>query len=72
MTISRTGYRQYAILTEDPSFLEFGRFADQYQLHCDLHLNRTRVLIPRDTSIETQFLLKFPSAFIVNDYAAYG
>ena len=67
----RTGYRQYAILTEDPAFKDFYEFIERYNLQFEPHLNRTRALIPTG-KILTEFLLRFPSAIYVADYGSYS
>ena len=72
MQITATGYRQYALLTEDPDFLKFSEFIRRHDLTISLHLNRTRVLIPCDSAIETQLLLQFPRVFRVADYSSYS
>lgn len=53
--------RQYSIHTEDPHFLEFFTFIKKYDLRYEVHLARTRVLIPTSTVL-TEFLLRFPNA----------
>jgi len=55
--------RQYAVYTQDPQFLEFiSQFIRQYNLRCEMHLNRARVLVPSQSTIHTEFLLRFPQA----------
>jgi len=51
--------RQYYILTLDPRAGEVFRFLIEHKLAVDVHLNRTRFWIEEDTSVLTEFLLRF-------------
>ena len=55
---------EYAVHTDGPDFLKLGDFIDQYKLHYEMHLNRTRILVPSG-AILTEFLLRFPRAYVV-------
>lgn len=56
---------EYAVHTDDPDFLTLGDFVDTHKLHYEMHLNRTRVLVPAG-AILTEFLLRFPRAYVVS------
>ena len=51
--------RQYYILTLDPRAGEVFRFIMDHNLTVEVHLNRTRFWIHEDTSVLTEFLLRF-------------
>jgi len=51
--------RQYYILTLDPRCGEVINFVLHHKLTVEVHLNRTRFWIPEDTSVLTEFLLRF-------------
>jgi hypothetical protein len=51
--------RQYYILTLDPRASEVFRFIIDHKLELEVHLNRTRFWIEEDTSVLTEFLLRF-------------
>jgi len=51
--------RQYYILTLDPRAGEVFNFIRDHKLTVDVHLNRTRFWIAEDTSVLTEFLLRF-------------
>ena len=51
--------RQYYILTLDPRALEVFEFVRDHKLTVEVHLNRTRFWIEEDTSVLTEFLLRF-------------
>lgn len=67
----RTGLKQYGMYSDDPSLLQFLEFIERYGLSHELHLNRTRVLVP-DGKLLTEFLLRFPTAHYIANYASYG
>ena len=50
---------QYYILNQDPRAQEVFNFIRQHQLQLEVHLNRTRFWIPKDSSVLTEFLLRF-------------
>ena len=52
--------RQYALHSLDPHLAEFFTFVKTHDLRFEVHLARTRVLIPTNTAIHTEFLLRFP------------
>ena len=51
--------RQYYILTLDPRASEVFCFIRDHKLTCEVHLNRTRFWIEDNTSVLTEFLLRF-------------
>ena len=51
--------RHYYILNLDPRATEVFEFIRHYSLRCEVHLNRTRFWIEEDTSVLTEFLLRF-------------
>ena len=51
--------RQYYILTLDPRAAEVFCFIRDHKLTVDVHLNRTRFWVPEDSSVLTEFLLRF-------------
>jgi hypothetical protein len=51
--------RQYYILTLDPRAGEVFKFIIDHKLTVEVHLNRTRFWIPDDTSVLTEFLIRF-------------
>ena len=51
--------RQYYILTLDPRAKEVFKFITDHKLKLEVHLNRTRFWIAEDTSVLTEFLLRF-------------
>jgi hypothetical protein len=51
--------RQYYILTLDPRAAEVFCFIRNHKLKVDVHLNRTRFWVPEDSSVLTEFLLRF-------------
>jgi hypothetical protein len=50
---------QYYILNQDLRAQEVFNFIRQHQLQLEVHLNRTRFWIPKDSSVLTEFLLRF-------------
>jgi hypothetical protein len=50
---------QYYILNQDPRAQEVFNFIREHQLQLEVHLNRTRFWIPKDSSVLTEFLLRF-------------
>ena len=51
--------RHYYVLNLDPRAREVFEFIRDHKLACEVHLNRTRFWIPEDSSILTEFLLRF-------------
>ena len=51
--------RHYYILNLDPRALEVFEFIRTHKLTLEVHLNRTRFLVPEDSSVLTEFLLRF-------------
>jgi hypothetical protein len=51
--------RQYYILTLDPRCAEVFNFLQHHELTIEVHLNRTRFWIPEESSVLTEFLLRF-------------
>lgn len=51
--------RQYYILNMDPRAIEVFEFIKAHKLTVEVHLNRTRFWIEEDTSVLTEFLLRF-------------
>lgn len=51
--------RQYYILTLDPRAGEVFRFIMDHKLRVEVHLNRTRFWIAEDSSVLTEFILRF-------------
>jgi hypothetical protein len=51
--------KQYYILTLDPRAGEVFCFIRDHKLAVEVHLNRTRFWIEEDTSILTEFVLRF-------------
>ena len=51
--------RQYYILTLDPRAAEVFKFIMDHKLTVEVHLNRTRFWIEEDTSVLTEFVLRF-------------
>jgi hypothetical protein len=51
--------RQYYILTLDPRAGQVFDFIREHKLQVDVHLNRTRFWIEEDSSVLTEFLLRF-------------
>ena len=51
--------RQYYILTLDPRAHEVFEFIRHHKLTCEVHLNRTRFWLAEDSSVLTEFLLRF-------------
>jgi hypothetical protein len=51
--------RQYYILNLDPRCTEVFEFIRHHNLTVEVHLNRTRFWVPNDTSVLTEFLLRF-------------
>ena len=50
---------QYYILNQDPRALEVFDFIRQHSLAVEVHLNRTRFWIAKDSSVLTEFVLRF-------------
>ncbi len=50
---------QYYVLTVDPNFAAVLEFVQHHQLRCSVHLNRTRFWVPDESSVLTEFLLRF-------------
>jgi hypothetical protein len=51
--------RQYYILNRDPRSAEVFAFVSQHKLAVEVHLMRTRFWVPVETSIYTEFALRF-------------
>ena len=51
--------REYYILTLDPRLGEVLRFIYKHNLEFEPHLNRTRFWVPVDSTVLTEFLLRF-------------
>jgi hypothetical protein len=51
--------RQYYILTLDPRAGEVFNFIREHGLTIEVHLNRTRFWIEEESSVLTEFLLRF-------------
>ena len=51
--------RQYYILTLDPRAGEVFRFIMDHKLRVEVHLNRTRFWIEEESSVLTEFILRF-------------
>jgi hypothetical protein len=51
--------RQYYILTLDPRAGSVFDFIREHKLQVDVHLNRSRFWVPEDSSVLTEFLLRF-------------
>ena len=51
--------RQYYILTLDPRAGQVFDFIRHHKLTVDVHLNRSRFWIEEDSSVLTEFLLRF-------------
>jgi hypothetical protein len=51
--------RHYYVLNQDPRAGEVFNFIREHQLAVEVHLNRTRMWIPEDSSVLTEFLLRF-------------
>lgn len=51
--------RHYYILNQDPSALAVFEFIQHHKLTVSIHLNRTRFLVPKDSVILTELLLRF-------------
>ena len=62
--------RQYYILTLDPRASEVFNFIRDHKLTVDVHLNRTRFWIEEDTSVLTEFLLRFSESCQLVDTSA--
>jgi hypothetical protein len=50
---------QYYVLNRDPRSEAVFDFIEHYKLECQVHLNRTRFWVPAETSVYTEFLLRF-------------
>jgi hypothetical protein len=61
--------RHYYILNLDPRATEVFEFIRHYSLRCEVHLNRTRFLVP-DGSVLTEFLLRFSESCQLVDACA--
>ena len=51
--------RQYFILTLDPRASQVFCFIRDHKIPCEVHLNRTRFWLEEDSSVLTEFLLRF-------------
>ena len=51
--------RQYYVLNQDPRSAEVFAFISQHKLTVEIHANRTRFWVPIETSIYTEFALRF-------------
>jgi hypothetical protein len=51
--------RQYYVLTQNPRCAEVFAFISQHKLQVEVHINRTRFWVPIETSIYTEFVLRF-------------
>jgi hypothetical protein len=59
----------YYVLNQDPRSSEVFEFLQHHQLEFEVHLNRTRFWIPPETSIATEFYLRFSnSCYLVTDH----
>ncbi len=68
---TRTSLREYALYSDDPNLEQFIAFAQRYSLYYELHLNRTRILVP-EGAIHTEFLLRFPGSQRLCEYREYS
>ena len=59
---------EYAVYTQDPEFLKFAEFIQLNNLSHEIHLNRTRVQIPKNSRLHTEFLLRFPNADLITEF----
>ena len=62
--------RQYYILTLDPRASQVFNFIRDHKLTCEVHLNRTRFWIAEDSSVLTEFLLRFSDCCPLVDESA--
>ena len=51
--------RQHYVLNMDPRAEEVFDFIRGHRLECSVHLNRTRFWVPVETSLYTEFALRF-------------
>jgi len=51
--------RQYYVLNQDPRAAEVFAFISQHKLAVEIHARRTRFWVPLETSIYTEFALRF-------------
>ena len=51
--------RQYYVLNQDPRSAEVFAFISQHKLQVEIHANRTRFWVPIETSVYTEFALRF-------------
>lgn len=51
--------QQYYVLTLEPRCGEVFRWIESHQLDYEVHLNRTRFWIPKNSHLQTEFLLRF-------------
>ena len=68
-TLFSTKYKmhRYAILTQDPQFCEFWDFIKRYDLEFEAHLNRTHVILDPNSTVYTEFLLRFSDPIRITD-----
>jgi hypothetical protein len=50
--------KQFYVLTQDPKFIDVSDWITENNIHWEMHLNRTRFLVP-DGPVMTDFLLRF-------------
>lgn len=70
MPTTRTSLREYAVYTDNPQLQSVIDYAQTHDLYYEVHLNRTRVLVP-EGHIRTEFLLKFGPLDTVQEYREY-
>jgi hypothetical protein len=51
--------RHYYVLNQDPRAVEVFEFIQDHNLRCEVHANRTRFWIAEESSILTEFVLRF-------------
>jgi hypothetical protein len=51
--------RQYYVVNQDPRAAEVFAFISQHKLPVEIHLRRTRFWVPTETSIYTEFAMRF-------------
>ena len=54
-----TTFNQYYILTGHPDYGPVLDWLGQRHIRCQIHLNRTRFWIPQETSLLTEFALRW-------------
>jgi hypothetical protein len=51
--------RQYYVLNQDPRAAEVFAFISQHKLEVEIHARRTRFWVPLETSVYTEFAIRF-------------